>query len=289
MTYVTSNTSSQSSPTDSSTVPIVIVGSGLAGMVAAYEALQGGKQVVILDQENRNNLGGQAFWSLGGLFYVGSPEQKLMRVSDSYELAWRDWENSADYDDAPHDRWPKAWGQAYVQFAAGEKREYLKKLGLNVLPTIGWAERGSGDASGHGNSVPRFHLTWGTGPEVVRVFREPLEQAEATGQLTWRFRHRVEGLLQDESGRVTGVRGVELAADDALPRGQASSRKPVREFQLNAASVVIATGGIGGNLAKVRASWPSDRWGPCPDDLVAGVPAHVDGSGIDVASTPAQT
>lgn len=287
MTYTTPETSSQSSPTerptDSSAAPIVIVGSGLAGMVAAYEALQGGKQVVILDQENRNNLGGQAFWSLGGLFYVGSPEQKLMRVSDSYELAWRDWENSADYDDAPHDRWPKAWGQAYVQFAAGEKREYLKKLGLNVLPTIGWAERGSGDASGHGNSVPRFHLTWGTGPEVVRVFREPLERAEATGQLTWRFRHRVEGLLQDESGRVTGVRGVELTAEDALPRGQASSRKAVREFQLNAASVVIATGGIGGNLAKVRASWPSDRWGPCPDDLVAGVPAHVDGSGIDVA------
>ena len=265
---------------------IIVVGSGLAGLVAAHEALKGGKRVVILEQENRNNLGGQAFWSLGGLYYVGSPEQRLMRVHDSHELAWRDWQNSAQYDDEAedgHDYWPRKWGEAYVRFAAGEKRAYLKELGLNVLPTIGWAERGSGDASGHGNSVPRFHLTWGTGPEVVRVFREPLELAEAEGRLEFRFRHRVDELIVGDEGGVVGVRGSVLADSD-LPRGEASSREVTGEFELRGAAVVIATGGIGGNLDKVRAMWPRERWGECPKDMVTGVPAHVDGRGIDIAS-----
>lgn len=266
---------------------IIVVGSGLAGLVAAHEALKGGKRVVILEQENRNNLGGQAFWSLGGLYYVGSPEQRLMRVHDSHELAWRDWQNSAQYDDEAEDGrdyWPRKWGEAYVRFAAGEKRAYLKELGLNVLPTIGWAERGSGDASGHGNSVPRFHLTWGTGPEVVRVFREPLEQAEAEGRLEFRFRHRVDELIvAGNEGGVVGVRGSVLEDSD-LPRGEASSREVKGEFELRGAAVVIATGGIGGNLDKVRAMWPRERWGECPKDMVTGVPAHVDGRGIDIAS-----
>ena len=120
---------------------VIIVGAGLAGLVAAYEAVKSGLKVLVLDQENRKNFGGQAFWSLGGLFYVGSPEQKLMGIKDSEELAWRDWENSADYDDTDNDTWPRRWGREYVRFSAGEKREYLKDLGLNVLPTVGWAER----------------------------------------------------------------------------------------------------------------------------------------------------
>lgn len=267
--------------------PVIIVGTGLAALVAGYEAASAGKRVLFLEQENRNNLGGQAFWSLGGLFYVDSPEQKMMRVKDSEELAWRDWENSAGYDVeedgqiAAHDKWPAAWGREYVRFAAGEKRDYLKALGLNVLPTIGWAERGSGDASGHGNSAPRFHLTWGTGPEVVRVFREPLEEFERQGLVEFAFRHQVDELII-EDGKAVGVRGSVLEPTD-LPRGEESSRKVVDTFEARGAAVVIATGGIGGNLEKVRKMWPADRWGQCPPDLVRGVPAHVDGRGIDAA------
>ncbi|APT93490.1 FAD-binding dehydrogenase [Corynebacterium phocae] len=261
---------------------VIIVGAGLAGLVAAHEAVKGGKHVLILDQENRNNLGGQAFWSLGGLFYVDSPEQKMMRVKDSEELAWRDWENSADFDDAEHDYWPREWAREYVRFAANEKRDYLKNLGLNVLPTIGWAERGSGDAAGHGNSAPRFHLTWGTGPEVVRVFREPLEQAEHEGKVEFHFRHRVDELIT-EGGRVVGVKGTKLA-DDPSARGVASNRDEIDTFEVRGQAVVIATGGIGGNLAKVRQMWPEETWGPCPEDMVVGVPAHVDGRGIDIAN-----
>lgn len=262
---------------------VIIVGAGLTGLVAAYEAQKSGLKVLVLDQENRNNLGGQAFWSLGGLFYVGSPEQKLMGVKDSEELAWRDWENSAQFDDSQNDYWPRRWGREYVRFAATEKRDYLKTLGLNVLPTVGWAERGSGDASGHGNSVPRFHLTWGTGPEVVRVFREPIEAAEAEGKVEFRFRHQVDELIV-ENDAVVGVRGSVLEPSD-LDRGVASSRKTVGEFELRARAVVVTSGGIGGNLDLVRRAWPTDQWGPVPNDMVTGVPAHVDGRMITISET----
>ncbi|WP_257183173.1 FAD-binding dehydrogenase [Corynebacterium cystitidis] len=262
--------------------PHIIVGTGLAGLVAGYEAVKAGKRVVFIDQESRANLGGQAFWSLGGLFFAGSPEQKLMRVRDSEELAWRDWRNSALYDDTPNDLHPRQWGHAFVHFAATEMHSYLKNLGLRIIPTIGWAERGSGDASGHGDSAPRFHVTWGTGPEVVRVFREPLEAAEARGQVEFNFRHRVDELIV-EDGCVVGVRGMELA-DDHSHRGVPSNRQELRHFEARGASVVIATGGIGGNLEKVRQMWPDQRWGECPADMVQGVPDFVDGRGIDIAA-----
>lgn len=266
---------------------VIIVGAGLAGLVAAYEAVKSGLKVLVLDQENHKNFGGQAFWSLGGLFYVGSPEQKLMGVKDSEELAWRDWQNSADYDDTDNDTWPRRWGREYVRFSAGEKREYLKDLGLNVLPTVGWAERGSGDASGHGNSVPRFHLTWGTGPEVVRVFQEPLEEFEKQGRIQFKFRHQVDELvtekLPDGQTKVVGVKGSILVPTD-LDRGVASPRETVGDFEFRADATVVTSGGIGGNLDLVRRSWPEDRWGPAPKDMVQGVPAHVDGRMIEISA-----
>lgn len=270
----------------------IIVGAGLSGLVAAYEAQKAGKKVLVLDQENRSNLGGQAFWSLGGLFYVDSPEQKLMGVKDSEELAWRDWSNSAQFEDTTpggNDYWPAQWGREYVRFAATEKRDYMKALGLNVLPTIGWAERGSGDASGHGNSVPRFHLSWGTGPEVVRVFREPLLQAEKEGRVTFAFRHQVDELIvepgEDGKDRVVGVRGSVLSACDELGRGVASPREVVDTFEYRADAVAVTSGGIGGNLDLVRRSWPTERWGGCPEDMVTGVPAHVDGRMIGISES----
>lgn len=260
---------------------VIVVGTGLSGLVAGFEAMRAGRHVTFVEQESRENLGGQAFWSLGGLFYVNSPEQRLMKVKDSQELAWRDWQNTAQYDDQPHDDNPRKWGREFVRFASEEMREYLKSLGLNVLPTIGWAERGNGDASGHGNSVPRFHVTWGTGPEVVRVFREPLEEAEKQGRVDFLFRHQVDEIIM-KHGHAVGVKG-SILLDDASPRAVASNREVVSSFRLEGGDVVIATGGIGGNLDKVRASWPDDRWGSCPDDVVTGVPAHVDGRGLDIA------
>jgi len=254
----------------------IVVGAGLAGLVAAYELSRAGRRVLIVDQENRNNLGGQAFWSLGGLFLVDSPEQRRLGIKDSFELAWQDWTGSAGFDREDEDRWPRQWARAYVEFATHRKRDYLRRLGLGFTPVVGWAERGGGTADGHGNSVPRFHLTWGTGPEVVRVFREPVERAEAQGLVRFAFRHRVDELVTGDDGAIVGVRGAVLEPTD-LERGVASGRESVGEFEFRAPTVLVTSGGIGHNFELMRTYWPTERLGPFPKHMIAGVPAHVDG------------
>ena len=274
-----------STPSPATFTPdVIVVGAGLAGLVATHELALAGKRVLVLDQENRHNLGGQAWWSLGGLLFVDSPEQRRMGIKDSPELAWQDWQGSAQFDrlgdgtDGPgrgEDFWPQQWARAYVDFAHGEKRDYLHDLGLRSLPFVGWAERGDGRAMGHGNSVPRFHLTWGTGPEVVRIFAEPVERAEAGGLVRFAFRHQVDDLVV-EDGAVVGVRGTVLADDDA-GRGVKSSREAAGDFEHRAPAVVVTSGGIGHNHELMRRNWPTERVGAAPEHLISGVPAHVDG------------
>ncbi|GAA3842357.1 FAD-binding dehydrogenase [Brevibacterium ammoniilyticum] len=258
----------------------IVVGAGLAGLVAAYELTRAGRRVLIVDQENRATLGGQAHWSLGGLFLVDSPEQRRLGVRDSLDLARQDWAASAGFD-RDSDRWPRAWAEAYLEFAAGEKRGYLRDLGLRLTPIVGWAERGGGGADEHGNSVPRFHLTWGTGPEVVRIFREPLEAAEADGRVDFRFRHRVDELIT-EGGAVVGVRGHVLAPSPTA-RGIASNREEIGTFAFRAPAVIVTTGGIGHNVDLMRRYWPTERLGEFPSRMLAGVPAHVDGRMLEIA------
>jgi hypothetical protein len=260
---------------------VLVVGAGLAGLVATYELTKAGKRVLVLDQENRNNLGGQAFWSLGGLFLVDSPEQRRMGITDSYELALADWLGSAGFDREREDHWPRQWAEAYVRFAATEKRQYLHDLGLRFTPLVGWAERGNGAATGHGNSVPRFHLTWGTGPEVVRVFLEQVLRAEYLGLVRFEFRRRVDEVIV-EDGTAVGVRGTVLEPTD-LERGKASPRSAVGEFELRAGAVVVTSGGIGANHELVRKNWPVDRFGPPPETMISGVPAYVDGRMLEIA------
>jgi uncharacterized protein len=260
---------------------VIVVGAGLAGLVATHELVKAGRRVLIVEQENRKNLGGQAFWSLGGLFFVDSPEQRRMGVKDSYELALQDWMGSAQFDRDREDHWPRKWAAAYVRFAATEKRSYLRELGLRVVPLVGWAERGDGRALGHGNSVPRFHLTWGTGPEVVRVFAEPVLAAEQRGLVSFAFRHQVDELLI-EDGAAVGVRGSVLEPTDA-ERGVESSRTAVDAFELRAPAVIVTSGGIGHNHELVRRSWPVDRLGPAPRHMISGVPAYVDGRMLQIS------
>jgi predicted oxidoreductase len=259
---------------------VLVVGAGLAGLVATYELSKAGKRVLVLDQENRANLGGQAFWSLGGLFLVDSPEQRRMGIKDSYELAIADWTGSAGFDREREDHWPRRWAEAYVRFAAAEKRRYLHDLGLRFTPVVGWAERGSGAAGGHGNSVPRFHLAWGTGPEVVRIFLERVLEAERRGLVRFAFRHRVDELVVENETAV-GVRGALLEPSD-LERGRASSRTVVGEFELRAGAVLVTSGGIGANHDLVRKNWPVDRFGPAPQTMISGVPAYVDGRMLEI-------
>src|ERR1700751_2746996 len=159
---------------------VIVVGGGLAGLVAATEIADAGKVAILLDQEGEQSLGGQAFWSFGGLFLVDSPEQRRLGIKDSRELALQDWWGAAGFDPA-EDHWPKQWAESYVDFAATEKRGWLRAMGHRIFPVVGWAERGGYDAMGHGNSVPRFHVTWGTGPGIGEAFERRAREAAKAG------------------------------------------------------------------------------------------------------------
>ncbi len=259
---------------------LLVIGAGLAGLVAATEAAGRGLKVIVLDQEGEQNLGGQAFWSLGGLFFVDSPEQRRMRICDTIDLARQDWLGSAGFD-RQEDYWPRRWAESYLDFAAGEKRAWLHAMGMRWFPVVGWAERGGGLATGHGNSVPRFHVTWGTGPGVLAPFIRRAEELRVSGTLAFRFRHRVDGLAV-ENGVVVGAHGAVLAPDTA-ERGRATSRAVVGDFSLRAGAVLVSSGGIGGNHDLVRQNWPRDRLGEPPGFMVSGVPAHVDGRMLGIA------
>jgi hypothetical protein len=254
---------------------VIIVGAGLAGLVAACELVDRGKRVLIVDQENGANLGGQAFWSFGGLFFVDSPEQRRLGVHDSHELALQDWLGTAAFD-RQEDYWPRQWAHAYVDFAAGEKRSWLRARGLKIFPLVGWAERGGYGAQGHGNSVPRFHITWGTGPAIVEIFARRLVDHP---KVRFAHRHQVDELIVDGAA-VTGVRGTVLEPSSEA-RGVQSSRNEIGEFEFRAQAVIVTSGGIGGNHDMVRANWPT-RMGRAPERMLTGVPAHVDGRMIAI-------
>jgi hypothetical protein len=257
---------------------VIVVGAGLAGLVAAAEAAEAGRRVLLLDQEPGQSLGGQAWWSFGGLFLVGSPEQRRLRVHDSLDLAWQDWLGTAGFD-RPEDEWPRKWARAYVEWAAGEKRAWLASMGHSVIPIVGWAERGGYLGSGLGNSVPRFHVTWGTGPGVVEPFERRVRAAADAGLVTFKFRHRVDELTVT-GGTVAGVSGT-ILEPSAVPRGAASSRAAAGEFSFGAQAVIVTSGGIGGNHDLVREAWPA-RLGTPPARMLSGVPAHVDGRMIGI-------
>lgn len=258
----------------------VIVGAGLAGLAAAAELADAGRRAVILEQEGGDFLGGQAWWSLGGLFMVDTPEQRRLGIRDSRDLAWQDWLGSAQFD-RPEDFWPHRVAEAFVDFAAGEMRPWLHSMGMRWWPVVGWAERGGALAHGHGNSVPRFHLTWGTGPGVVAVFERRVREHVAAGRIALKFRHQVSRLIKT-NGAVAGVAG-EILEPSTAKRGEQSGRAVIGEFEVKAGAVIVTSGGIGGNHDLVRKAWPVERLGPPPKTMLAGVPHHVDGRMVAIA------
>ncbi|MEU0643725.1 FAD-binding dehydrogenase [Streptomyces umbrinus] len=258
---------------------VIVIGAGLAGLAATAELVDAGRKVILLDQEPEQSIGGQAHWSFGGLFFVDSPEQRRMRIKDSHALALQDWMGTAGFD-RQEDHWPRKWAEAYVDFAAGEKRSWLHKQGVRWFPVVGWAERGGYDANGHGNSVPRFHITWGTGPGLVAPFERRVRAGVARGLVQLKFRHRVTGLSRS-AGAVDTVSGEVLEPSDIL-RGQASGRAVSGAFEFRAQAVIVTSGGIGGNHDLVRANWP-ERLGAPPERMISGVPAHVDGEMLGIA------
>jgi predicted oxidoreductase len=273
------NVNSDQTSSTADNADVIVVGAGLAGLAATAELADAGRRVLLIDQEPEASMGGQAFWSLGGLFLVDSPEQRRVRVRDSLELAWEDWLGSAGFD-RPEDEWPRRWARAYVEFATHEKRDWLYGMGVRVLPSPGWAERGGTTGSGHGNSVPRFHLTWGTGPGLIEPFVKRVRAAHERGMVVFAFRHRVDEIIVS-GGDVAGVSGSVLAPDH-IGRGHDSSREIVGEFSARGQAVLLSSGGIGHNFELIRRNWPS-RLGPPPKNLISGVPAHVDGRTLEIA------
>ncbi|WP_200303677.1 FAD-binding dehydrogenase [Streptomyces adelaidensis] len=258
---------------------VIVIGAGLAGLAATAELVDAGRKVILLDQEPEQSIGGQAHWSFGGLFFVDSPEQRRLRIKDSHALALQDWMGTAAFD-REEDHWPRKWAEAYVDFAAGEKRSWLHQQGVRFFPVVGWAERGGYDANGHGNSVPRFHITWGTGPGLVAPFERRVREGVARGLVQLKFRHRVTGLSRG-SGAVDTVTG-QILEPSKIERGQASGRNVTGAFELKAQAVIVTSGGIGGNHDLVRANWP-ERLGSPPEKMISGVPAHVDGKMLAIA------
>ncbi|MBU9720130.1 MULTISPECIES: FAD-binding dehydrogenase [Bacillaceae] len=254
---------------------VIVVGAGLAGLVATAELGDAGKKVLLLDQEPEASMGGQAWWSFGGLFLIDSPEQRRMGIKDSKDLAWQDWLGTAGFDrENDEDYWGRKWAEAYVEFAAEEKRSWLYDMGVRIFPVVGWAERGGHLADGPGNSVPRFHIVWGTGPGIVAPFERRVREHMKNGVVKFLPRHRVNQLITS-NGAVVGASGAVLVPSDAA-RGEGSSKEVIGDFEYRAQKVLVSSGGIGANFDLIRKNWPS-RLGAPPKQMISGVPEHVDG------------
>ncbi len=236
---------------------VVVIGAGLAGLATTLELLDGGRRVLLADRCRPEEVGGLAREAFGGVFMVDSREQRFSRIQDSNELALADWLRVAEFE--PEDVWPRRWAEQYVTRARDDVGGWLKDHGVRFFPVVNWAERG---AFGDGNSVPRFHLTWGCGQALVDALWQAIERHPRRSALGVRFRLRAQGLLRDAE-RVTGVRFVDEDTADT--------------HEIEAGAIVIASGGIGGNLEIVRRNWPAQLGNP-PEDILMGSHYYADGA-----------
>ena len=234
---------------------LLVVGGGLAGMVSALEALRAGLSVTLLDRDTPERFGGLARWAFGGMALVGTPLQARMKIPDTPEIALRDWLRFGEVD--PDDHWSNAWARYYVERSRPEVYDWLLGEGLKFLPAVNWVERGR---FGEGNSLPRYHVIWGTARELVLKLSEALRRADSGGRLRLLHRHRVTG-LERENGRVVGAAAV--------------NERDGSEISLRADAVVLAMGGINGGHAECRANWPKDR--SMPAQMLNGAHPYADG------------
>lgn len=242
---------------------VVVIGAGIAGLVTALELADAGKRVVVLDRASKDQVGGLAMRSFGGIFFVDSPEQRKNGIRDSVDLAFEDWVRYGELD--PADVWPYRWAEAYVHRCTEEVRSWMISKGADFFPLgVNWTERGYYVP---GNSVPRFHITWGTGQGVVKPLMPHLEGHEKSGRLEFHFDHDVNGVDQ-HAGQVVGCHGT-VNGETFEARGEA---------------VVLASGGVAGNHDMVRQLWPKDLGdGQPPELMVNGSMLEADGKLIDVA------
>ncbi len=228
---------------------VIVVGAGIAGIVAAIELLHQQKRVLIIDRDEEKEIGGLAKWSFGGMFFADSPIQRKRGIKDSPEQALKDWHAFAEFGEEDH--WPKKWAEQFVHFSTPYIHDWLKSYGIAFFPVVHWVERG---LYRPGNSVPRFHMVWGTGYELSKVLSGYLLDHPEKSGLTIKYRHRVTE-LEIDNGRITGVDGVDEMTGES--------------FIAKADVVVIATGGINGSIEKVKQNWYKP-WGDPPEEILNG-------------------
>ena len=236
---------------------VVIVGAGIAGITAAFELLGQGRKVLLLDRDIRSEMGGLAKKSFGGMFFVNTPQQRWSGIRDTAEQAWKDWQSVAEFE--PGDHYPRRWAESYVYNCTDQIYNWITKLGVTFFPAMHWVERGMYKP---GNSVPRFHMVWGTGHALSNVMEgQLLAHPKASSLLTMKFEHKVDEVLM-QNGKVIGVRG---------------SREDNKEpFEAYADITIMAAGGMGGNIERVKQNWHKP-WGAPPDVLLNGAHRYADG------------
>lgn len=232
----------------------LIIGAGLAGICTALELLDAGRSVVLLDACARERLGGQAQEAFGGMLLNNTPEQRRNGIADPSELFWRDWQQAAKF--TPDNLWAQRWAHAYCEHNRSEVYDWLQRYGVSFFPVVQWPERGN---YGDGNSVPRYHLAWGCGQGIVRSLVQRLLEHPNVHLLHSLFEHKAS-VLEYRNGRVVGCYG--LHSEGA--------------FTVQAEHTVLCSGGINGNLAKVREHW-DPIYGPAPDYLLSGTHPSADG------------
>ncbi len=240
---------------------VVVVGGGLAGIVAVLELLDGNRKVTLIDRDKEENFGGLAKESFGGIFFVDTPTQKRSGYKDNIDLATKDWFSFAEFDNGS--RLPKKWAEAYINRCTPDVYHWLRKQGIGFFPVVHWVERGWDRP---GNSVPRFHMVWGTGYELIRVLIGKLSRHKYRNNLTVLFHHKVEDILGDNNV-ISGVRG--------------TNELDSKSFSVTADCVVVATGGISGSIEKVKEQWESD-WGEPPETILSGSHQFATGSMHDL-------
>ena len=234
---------------------VLVIGGGLAGIVTALEALRTGNTVTLVDRDSPERFGGLALWAFGGMALVGTPLQARMKIPDTPEIALADWLRFGELD--PADRWSRAWAEHYVERSRPDVYDWLTSHGLKFMPAVNWVERGR---LGEGNSLPRYHIVWGTARELVRRLVEAMRAADPGGRLTVLHQHRVDA-LEHTAGAVSGA----IATDELFGH----------EVRLSAPAVVLACGGINGDHAQAVANWPKRR--PRPARMLNGAHPFADG------------
>jgi len=235
---------------------VVIIGAGLAGMVCAMELINDGVDVILVDRDTPERAGGLARDAFGGMMLVDTPIQRRFGIADSPGLAYRDWLSFARF--GKKDYWPVQWAKLYVQRCRPDVHDFLRACGIRFFPAPQWVERGH---YGEGNSVPRYHVVWGTGLRLATRIVEVLDEHPKRSCLRSFFNRKAERLLV-ENGRVCGCGGTDIATG--------------REFSVRAGVVVVACGGINGDLDLVRNCWDTAH-SPAPVPLLNGAHRYADG------------